>query len=74
MVEFFCKSCAARTAETESLTLGKIGIHECVVCGRKIDCQKEKYYIFREGAKERFKIIQRGCGPDQQQGEINENR
>lgn len=41
MTEFFCIKCADRSDEAESLSLGCLGVHQCVVCGRKVDCQTE---------------------------------
>ena len=55
MTEFFCNECADKSDEAESLCLGCLGVHTCVVCGRKVDCQTENYHVFREGAKARLK-------------------
>lgn len=55
MTEFFCVECADKSDEVESLTVGCLGVRECVVCGRKVNCQTEDYHVFRDGAKTRLK-------------------
>lgn len=54
MSEFFCKSCAEKTNESESLTVGILGHKECIVCGRNVDASTEEYSVFRDGAKDRL--------------------
>jgi len=66
MTEFFCTGCADKSDEAESLSLGCLGVRTCDACGRKVDCQKEDYHVFREGAKARLKAKEESQANEQQ--------
>lgn len=51
MTEFFCDDCANKVDETCEYYVGYFGNEVCDVCGRKVNCQKEKYHVFPSGTK-----------------------
>ena len=71
MIEFFCQQCADKSDELESLTLGAIGIHECSVCGRKVDAMNESYSFFRDGAKARLEAKEEALKTSVENGAVD---